>query len=166
MFKIIVVLWFLMFVYKLFSSNGIIKFALNRFKEVIQSDDFTNEATMDDLKEETSSKLIGAGIIAILMCIVAIIQSILTYIFAFSMVKYDPTIITLVYIAYMILFTVISSIKSSFKKALNKGKNKTKDELLEDLNKVKLVSFKNILMRIINVSYWGYAVYLLYFLNK
>lgn len=163
MFKIIIMLWFLMFVYKLFSSNGIIKFALNKFKEVIQSEDFTNEATMGDLKEETSSKLIGAGIIAILMCIVAIIQSILTYIFAFSMVKYDSTVITLVYIVYMILFTLISGIKSSLSK--NKKEIKTKDELLEDLNKVKLVSFKNILMRIINVSYWGYAVYLLFFIK-
>ena len=44
--------------------------------------------------------------------------------------------------------------------------NKTKEELLDDLNKVKVFSFTNILMRIVNVSYWGYAIYLLYFLNK
>lgn len=162
MFKIIIVLWFLMFVYKLFSRNSITKNLLSKTKEVIgemSPEDFSNNTKTKDMPKEISEKMIGLTIWALIFGVISILICILNYIFMFSMIKYDNTYITLGYIIISLIMSIIGSIKGS-------KTNKTKEELLDDLNKVKIFSFTNISMRIINVSYWGYAIYLLYFLNK
>lgn len=162
MFKIIIMLWFLMFVYKLFSRNNFTKNLLNKTKEVVNEmspEDFTNNTKTKDMSKETSEKLIGLTIWALIFGFISIIICILNYIFMFSMIKYDNTCITFEYIIISLIMFIVGSIKSS-------KTNKTKDELLNDLNKINLFSFSSIFMRLINVSYWGYAVYLLYFLNK
>jgi hypothetical protein len=162
MFKIIIALWFLMYIYKLFSKNSINKNILNKTKEVVSEmspDDFANKTKIQDMSKETSEKLMGLTVWVLIFGAISIFVYILNYIFMFSMIKYDNTFITLGYIILSLIMFISDNIKNS-------KNNKNKDEFLNDLNKVKSCSFKNILMRIINVSYWGYAVYLLYFLDK
>lgn len=153
MFKIILVLWFLRFFINLFTNNFTFKYLCKRYLKSLERYNVTKS---DDIKIEIMLKMfcvIAVGIYKILMLIIGLIMML-------TMIKYDPTLITKIFILLNITYIIVSMIKAKFAK-------KKDDNLIESTRKtiydIERFSFYKFMCRLINVLYWGYAIYLLFF---
>lgn len=160
MFKIILVFWFLRFFINLFTNNFAFRYSYKGYLKSLEKYNVTKSDDIDSIEEDGKIEImlkmfcvIAVGIYKILMLVVGLIMML-------TMVKYDPTLITKIFILLNITDIIVSMIKAKFAK-------KKDDNLIESTRKtiydIERFSFYKFMCRLINVLYWGYAIYLLFF---
>jgi hypothetical protein len=81
-----------------------------------------------------------------------------------SLIKYDHTYITIVFIGLSIFDLVVGLIKAKITNKKNKDRVfKFGDSLIELAKDIEKTTFIKFIMRILNILYWSYALYLLFF---
>lgn len=165
--KFLVVIWFLKMVIDPFSKNFIYRTILKQCGENFNKINITSDTDTKTLSEE--DKLCFGGSVLTLLAIFLwkIIVYIIDFIMMLSLLKYDNTYITAIFIGLSVLDLVIGLIKAKVNLMLGKNKKDTKlgDSLLETVREVEKTTFVKFILRIINILYWGYALYLLFFIK-
>lgn len=160
MFKIILVLWFLRFFINLFTNNFTFKYLYKRYLKSLERYNVTKSGDIDSIEEDGKIEITLKGFRIIVVGIYKILMLIIGLIMMLTMVKYDPTLITKIFILLNITYIIVSMIKAKFAK-------KKDDNLIESTRKtiydIERFSFYKLICRLINVLYWGYAIYLLFF---
>lgn len=164
MLKFLVVIWFLYTMSVLFYGhpilNNINKMVIKSFKGI---DDNTKT---EDISETQAFGIVSSLIIMFIYGILALLTFILDYFMMFSMLKYDSTYITIIFIGLslfsFIFNTICSKIKSTFSKKEKQSLSESMKSLEDESKKSNKITFKKLVLRIINALYWGYALYLLF----
>lgn len=165
--KILVVIWFFKMLITPFSKNFIYRTIVKQCGENFNKINLTSDTDTKDLSED--DKLCFGGSILTLLAIFLwkIIVYIIDFIMMLSLIKYDNTYITTIFIGLSILDLVIGLIKAKINMAFGKNKKDTNlgDSLLESVKDIEKTTFVKFILRIINILYWGYALYLLFFIK-
>lgn len=163
--KILVVIWFLKMLIAPFSKNFIYRTILKQCGDNFNKINITSDTDTKTLSEE--DKLCFGGSVLTLLAI--FIWKLLVYIVDFfmmlSLIKYDHTYITIIFIGLSVLELIVGLIKAKINTFTNKNKDvKLGDSLLDTVKDVEKTTFVKFIMRITNILFWGYAVYLLFFI--
>jgi hypothetical protein len=163
--KFLVVIWFFKVLINLFSRNAIFRTLLHDMGNKCKEHNI-NIGNKEDIEKYTDEQKSIYGVNMIIFVGMFIERSIVILIDVFmmlSMLKYDKTIITTLFLILTLIQLIIALIKSK------KATKKKDDKLLQDVffeNEKNLGSygFKITCLRLLNIVYWGYAVYLLFFI--
>lgn len=165
--KILVVIWFFKMLIAPFSKNFIYRTILKQCGENFNKLNITPDTETKTLSEEDKLCFGGSTLTLLAMCAWKIIIYIIDFIMMLSLLKYDNTYITVVFIGLSVLDLVIGLIKAKINVMLGKNKKDVNfgDSLLESVKEIEKTTFVKFILRIINILYWGYALYLLFFIH-
>ena len=159
MLKILVILVFIKSLWKLFTNASWMARQTKSISKLIIDYEGDVNKVADNHEEDF--------VIWILSFIITFTLYIVELIMCFFLLKYDTTYITLLFI----LLSLIDIIKVARTYTKGKKKNNPKNGVMNDLDLAKLkvdfskadeYTFKQKLIRLINVMYFGYAIYILF----
>lgn len=162
MFRIIIALWFFRFFINILTNNALYRAINESYVEELER---CNINKMDDISNINSESKFHILFKMILLCIIGLYKFLLIpidFILMLSMLKYDNTYITLIFIVITIIDIIIRLIKGNAERRQNKTKS-VKIVAREDFEKLNNITLYTMICRMVNVLYWGYAIYLLYF---
>ena len=116
MFKIILVLYFLRFFINLFTNNFTFKYLYKRYLKSLERYNVTKSDDIDSIEEDGQIEIMLEGFCVIVVGIYKILMLIIGLIMMLTMVKYDPTLITKIFILLNITYIIVSMIKAKFAK--------------------------------------------------
>lgn len=165
--KFLVVIWFLKMLILPFSKNYFFRMILKSCGETFQKLDINSDTDTKTLSESDKLSFGGSTLTILAIFLWKIIIYIIDFIMMLSLIKYDNTYITVIFIGLSVLDLVIGLIKSKINIMLGKNKKNVNfgDSLLETVKEIEKTTFVKFILRIINISYWGYALYLLFFIH-
>lgn len=160
MFKIIVVFWFLRFFTNLFTNNTTFRHFYKSYLESLEKHNIKEAKDIDNISKEAKVDIVVKMLYILLITGFKLFMIVIDFIIMLNMLKYDSTLITTLFIILTLIDVFISLIKAKF------VKNK-KDNLIEStrksLCKLERFSIYGFICRVLNVLYWGYVIYLLFF---
>lgn len=163
--KFLVVIWFFKVLINLFSRNAIFRTLLHDMGEKCKEHNI-NIGNKEDVEKYTNEQKSIYGVNMIIFVGMFIERSIVILIDVFmmlSMLKYDKTIVTTLFLILTLIQLIIALIKS--KRATKKKDDKLlQDVFFENEKNLGRYGFKITCLRLLNIIYWGYAVYLLFFI--
>jgi hypothetical protein len=129
--------------------------------------DITSNTDTKTLTENEKASF-GSNVLALLgVFLWKLIVYIVDFIMMLSLIKYDKTYLTFIFIGLSILDLVVGLIRAKITSLTNKNKDiNLGNALLDNVRDIEKTTLVKFIMRIVNILYWGYAVYLLYFLNN
>lgn len=158
MFKILVVLWFIRFFINLFTNNIVYRECNESLLKSLKKYNVNNTDDINNLSTEGKTDVYMKMIFIFIIMIYKLALLVVDFIIMLNMLKYDPYLITKIFIAWTCIDVFVSSVKSKFSKKLT-----LIESAIEIDNKFKKFRIYEFIFRLANVLYWGYAIYLLYF---
>lgn len=162
--KLLVVIWFLKMLIAPFSKHFIYRTVLKQCGENLKELNISSDTDTKTLSSQDKTKFLG-NVMSVLLCLLCQgIVFIIDFVMMLSLIKYDHTYITIVFIGLSILDLVVGLIKAKITNKKNKDRVfKFGDSLIELAKDIEKTTFIKFIMRILNILYWSYALYLLFF---
>lgn len=150
-----------------FSKNFIFRTILKQCGENFNKLNITTDTDTNSLSENDKLSFGGSILTILAIFLWKIIVYIIDFVMMLSLIKYDNTYITIIFIGLSVLDLVIGLIKAKINVILGKNKKDVNfgDSLLETVKEIEKTTFVKFILRIINILYWGYALYLLFFIK-
>lgn len=147
-----------------FSKNFIYRTILKECGENFNKLNITANTDTKTLSDEDKFCFGGSILTLIAIFVWKLMVYIIDFIMMLSLIKYDHTYITIIFIGLSVLELIVVLIGAKINSFTNKNKDvNLGDSLLDTVRDIEKTTFVKFIMRILNILYWGYAVYLLFF---
>lgn len=160
--KIFVVIWFLKILTNFFTRNYICRNVLNIMSDDCKKNNLGDGKDKDNYTSEQNNTLVVTSSLLLGMLGLEMVKFVVEIIVMLSLIRLDSQPFTLAFIAFNILHMVYVLITA--KSNTKKENNQKLEDVYSDLSmKMGKIGFISMLLRLLNLSYWGYAIYLLFF---
>lgn len=160
--KIFVVIWFLKILTNFFTRNYICRNVLNIMSDDCKKNNLGDGKDKDNYTREQNNALVATSGLLLGMMGLEIVKFVIEIIVMLSLIRLDSQPVTLVFLAFNILHMVYVLITA--KSNTKKENNQKLEDVYSDLSmKMGKIGFTSMILRLLSLSYWGYAIYLLFF---